>query len=86
MVLLACKRMGTRLLLLLLVLPGCIATWRREEAQSRLLHEHYPSQRDRPWYDREAFFGLARIRGIECKARYAEAFHVNKLVLDLAGG
>lgn len=56
------------------------------EAKVRLLHQHYPSQRDRPWYDREAFLGLARIRGIECKSRYAEAFHCNKLTLDLAGG
>lgn len=49
----------------------------------RLLEEHYPSQRHRPWYDREAFLGLARIRGIECHARYAEAFTVTKLTLDL---
>jgi LmbE family N-acetylglucosaminyl deacetylase len=56
------------------------------EDKVRLLHEHYASQRDKPWYDREAFLGLARIRGVECKARYAEAFHCNKLTLDLAGG
>lgn len=55
------------------------------ETKVRLLQEHYPSQRHRPWYDREAFLGLARIRGIECGARYAEAFHVNKLMIDLAG-
>ncbi|WP_189309979.1 PIG-L deacetylase family protein [Streptomyces brasiliensis] len=53
------------------------------EAKVRLLEEHYPSQRHRPWYDREAFLGLARIRGIECNARYAEAFAVTKLTLDL---
>jgi LmbE family N-acetylglucosaminyl deacetylase len=50
-----------------------------------LLCEHYPSQRHRPWYDREAFLGLARIRGIECHARYAEAFSVTKLTLGLEG-
>ncbi|MEV8474086.1 PIG-L deacetylase family protein [Streptomyces sp. NPDC051173] len=53
------------------------------ERKARLLQEHYPSQRHRPWYDREAFLGLARIRGIECHARYAEAFAVTKLTLDL---
>ncbi|MEU6675101.1 PIG-L deacetylase family protein [Streptomyces sp. NPDC046853] len=53
------------------------------EQKVRLLQEHYPSQRHRPWYDREAFLGLARIRGIECHARYAEAFAVTKLTLDL---
>ncbi|HEV2779874.1 MAG TPA: PIG-L family deacetylase [Actinophytocola sp.] len=56
------------------------------ETKVALLQQHYPSQRHRPWYDREAFLGLARIRGIECGARYAEAFHVAKVVLDLAGG
>ncbi|MEV4232125.1 PIG-L family deacetylase, partial [Streptomyces bobili] len=53
------------------------------EEKVRLLQEHYASQRHRPWYDREAFLGLARIRGIECHARYAEAFAVTKLTLDL---
>ncbi|MET3985230.1 PIG-L family deacetylase [Streptomyces sp. PvR034] len=55
------------------------------ERKVRLLQEHYPSQRHRPWYDREAFLGLARIRGIECHARYAEAFAVTKLTLHLGG-
>ncbi|WP_406328160.1 PIG-L deacetylase family protein [Streptomyces sp. NBC_00203] len=53
------------------------------EQKVRLLQEHYPSQRHRAWYDREAFLGLARIRGIECHARYAEAFTVTKLTLNL---
>ncbi|MEU6971269.1 PIG-L deacetylase family protein [Kitasatospora aureofaciens] len=55
------------------------------ERKARLLQEHYASQRHRPWYDREAFLGLARIRGIECHARYAEAFAATKLTLDLEG-
>jgi LmbE family N-acetylglucosaminyl deacetylase len=55
------------------------------ERKCDLLERHYPSQRARPWYDREMFLGLSRIRGIECGARYAEAFHVNKFVLDLSG-
>jgi LmbE family N-acetylglucosaminyl deacetylase len=48
------------------------------------LHEHYGSQRDRVWFDPETFGGLARIRGVQCHARYAEAFHVEKLVLGVA--
>ncbi|NUW33783.1 PIG-L family deacetylase [Nonomuraea sp. SMC257] len=55
------------------------------EAKADLLERHYPSQRRRSWYDREAFLGLARVRGVECGARYAEAFHTRKLTLDLAG-
>ncbi|WFB10979.1 PIG-L family deacetylase [Streptomyces sp. LX-29] len=53
------------------------------EEKVRLLQEHYPSQQHRPWYDRETFIGLARIRGIECHARYAEAFATTKLTLNL---
>jgi LmbE family N-acetylglucosaminyl deacetylase len=56
------------------------------EAKVDLLHKHYSSQVHRPWYDREAFLGMARIRGIECGARYAEAFYVNKIALDLSRG
>ncbi|MPY97775.1 MAG: PIG-L family deacetylase [Actinophytocola sp.] len=48
-----------------------------------VLHEHYPSQRHRPWFDAEAFRGLARIRGVEGRTRYAEAFHVTTMTLDL---
>jgi len=48
------------------------------------LHEHYGSQRDRSWFDAETFGGLARIRGVQCHARYAEAFHTSKLVLGVA--
>jgi LmbE family N-acetylglucosaminyl deacetylase len=48
------------------------------------LHEHYGSQRDRSWFEPETFTGLARIRGVQCRARYAEAFHVSKLVLGAA--
>lgn len=46
-----------------------------------LLHEQYGSQRDRSWFDAETFAGLARLRGVQCHARFAEAFHVSKLVL-----
>lgn len=54
------------------------------EEKVRLLQQHYASQRHRPWYDKEAFLGLARIRGIECGQRYAEAFDIKKLTLDLS--
>ncbi|GAA3443679.1 PIG-L deacetylase family protein [Planomonospora venezuelensis] len=45
-----------------------------------LLHEHYPSQHGRTWFDEEAFRGLARVRGVQCQSRYAEAFHSAKIV------
>ena len=48
-----------------------------------LLDEHYPSQRARDWWDAEMFLGLMRIRGMECRSRYAEAFQASKAVLTL---
>ncbi|WP_432835888.1 PIG-L deacetylase family protein [Dactylosporangium sp. CA-092794] len=46
-----------------------------------LLHEHFPSQKARDWWDDEVFLGLARIRGMECRAHYAEAYTVTKSLL-----
>jgi LmbE family N-acetylglucosaminyl deacetylase len=37
-----------------------------------LLHKSFPSQRSRDWWDDEVFLGLARLRGMECRANYAE--------------
>jgi LmbE family N-acetylglucosaminyl deacetylase len=51
-----------------------------------LLNASFPSQKDRDWWDDEIFLGLARLRGMECRARYAEAFGCHKAVLRLAGG
>lgn len=55
------------------------------EAKADLLAKHYPSQHDRDWYTRDAFLGLARLRGVQQHTRYAEAFYVDKLALTLAG-
>jgi LmbE family N-acetylglucosaminyl deacetylase len=53
--------------------------------KAELLIEHYRSQRDRDWFDRETFLSLARLRGVQCHARYAEAFHASKLIIDFGG-
>lgn len=45
-----------------------------------LLRAHFPSQHGKGWYDDDTFRGLARVRGVEAGARYAEAFHCRKLV------
>lgn len=49
-----------------------------------LLHTCFPSQRGRDWWDNEVFLGLARLRGMECHAPYAEAFYCAKSVLAAA--
>lgn len=46
-----------------------------------LLHRHFGTQRSKAWFDEETFRGLARLRGVECRERYAEAFYVRKLLL-----
>ncbi|MFV0298515.1 MAG: PIG-L deacetylase family protein [Hyphomicrobiaceae bacterium] len=50
-----------------------------------LLEQHFATQRSKDWFDGETFRGLARIRGMECRApdRFAEGFHCNKLALSL---
>jgi LmbE family N-acetylglucosaminyl deacetylase len=47
------------------------------------LLDAFPSQRAKPWFDRQAFLGIMRIRGMESNSPsgYAEAFHCRKLVL-----
>jgi LmbE family N-acetylglucosaminyl deacetylase len=48
-----------------------------------LLMKHFASQRSKQWFDPETFLGLARLRGMECRAeeRFAEAFVARKLSL-----
>jgi LmbE family N-acetylglucosaminyl deacetylase len=48
-----------------------------------LLHKCFPSQQRRDWWDDEVFLGLARLRGMECRAPYAEAFTCNKSVISI---
>jgi LmbE family N-acetylglucosaminyl deacetylase len=48
-----------------------------------LLVKHFGSQRSKHWFDEETFRGLARLRGMECRApeRYAEGLFARKLLL-----
>jgi LmbE family N-acetylglucosaminyl deacetylase len=54
------------------------------DRKTRLLHQHFGSQRSKDWFNSETFSGLARLRGMECRAPegFAEAFHANKLLLQ----
>ena len=47
-----------------------------------LLHKCFPSQAGREWWDDEVFLGLARLRGMECRAQYCEAFTCTKSVVQ----
>lgn len=51
-------------------------------AKIELLDKCYPSQLGRDWWGGETFLALARLRGMECRAHYAEAFTCTKLVIS----
>jgi LmbE family N-acetylglucosaminyl deacetylase len=51
------------------------------QCKVELLHKCFPSQRSRDWWDDEVFLGLARLRGMESRAPYAEAFTCTKSVI-----
>lgn len=49
--------------------------------KAELLSKCFPSQCARDWWNDETFLGLARLRGIECRALYAEGFGCTKSLL-----
>jgi len=51
------------------------------ERKIELLMQHFGTQRSKDWFDPETFRGLARLRGMECRAAeaYAEAFYACKI-------
>ncbi|HET6666204.1 MAG TPA: PIG-L deacetylase family protein [Intrasporangium sp.] len=59
----------------------------QEEGRKKveLLNQCYPSQAGRDWWDDELFLGLMRIRGMESRHHYAEAFFAPKVLVDLRG-
>jgi LmbE family N-acetylglucosaminyl deacetylase len=54
------------------------------ERKTRLLHQHFGTQREKDWFDDQTFMSLARLRGMECRAPdgFAEAFHARKLTVQ----
>lgn len=59
--------------------PLAADTARRKVA---LLNKCFPSQRNHDWWDDEVFLGMARLRGMECRASYAEAFTCTKSLIE----
>jgi LmbE family N-acetylglucosaminyl deacetylase len=53
------------------------------EQKVRYIIEAFESQRAKPWFGKDTFLALMRLRGMECVAPsgYAEAFYCRKLVL-----
>jgi LmbE family N-acetylglucosaminyl deacetylase len=45
------------------------------------LLDHYVTQRDKHWFDKETFVSVMRLRGIQSASRYAEGFYSRKLIM-----
>lgn len=56
---------------------------RELERKIELLNVHFGSRRSKDRFDPEVFRGLARLRGMECRAQegYAEAFFARKVAI-----
>jgi len=54
------------------------------ERKIALLQACFGTQRSKDWFDADTFRGLARLRGMECRApeRFAEAFFARKLRME----
>jgi LmbE family N-acetylglucosaminyl deacetylase len=67
--------------------PNIYVPLSREGAERKveLLLRHFGSQRSKDWFDAETFMGLARLRGMECRASegFAEAFTLRKACLSI---
>ncbi len=65
--------------------PNVYVELGREAVDRKIKHlmDVFATQRSKHWFTDETFRGLARLRGIECRARdgYAEGFHCRKVVL-----
>lgn len=52
-------------------------------AKLAVIGDCYPSQAGHDWFEDETFLALARVRGVQCHAPYAEAFVAPKIRLAL---
>ena len=55
------------------------------ERKIRYLMRAFRSQTQRPWFTEDTFRSLLRLRGVEAHEKYAEAFHLRKLVMNRIG-
>ena len=51
------------------------------EEKARILLKYYPSQARHDWFDDQAFLGLSRLRGVQCRNQHAEGFILEKTTI-----
>jgi LmbE family N-acetylglucosaminyl deacetylase len=65
--------------------PNLFVPLTRAQAQRKTRHlmKHFSSQRSKDWFSEDAFAGLMRLRGIECRSPsgLAEAYQLRKAVI-----
>jgi len=65
--------------------PNCFVPLEGAVAEKKVqaIMDYYGSQAGKQWFDKETFFSLMRIRGLEAasETRYAEAFYLRKSIL-----
>jgi len=70
-------------------IPNCFVPLERDVCRRKVafLNAAFGSQRDKHWFSSETFYGLMRLRGMECRARdgFAEAFYARKVALTVSG-
>ncbi len=52
------------------------------EEKAQLLLKHYPSRVIHDWFDEQAFLGLSRLRGVQCRNQHAEGFVLEKTTIS----
>jgi len=70
-------------------IPNCFVPLERDvcRRKAKFLNAAFGSQRNKHWFSSETFYGLMRLRGMECRARdgFAEAFYARKVALTVSG-
>jgi LmbE family N-acetylglucosaminyl deacetylase len=66
--------------------PNVLITLDQATAERKIdaLMNHFPSQRERAWFDPDVFRAVLRLRGMEANAphRFAEGFYARKVVVQ----
>lgn len=61
--------------------PNFFVPLEEDLAHKKAAHlcKYFQTQSNKHWFEEETFLALMRLRGMECSARYAEAFYCRKL-------
>lgn len=69
-------------------IPNCFVPLTRSVCERKIQYicDTFQTQSNKAWLSDDTFWGLLRLRGVECASpeRYAEAFHCRKLVWELS--